>query len=69
MMSGTRNTQPCRCKKAKGMKKVEGNTTEITILLAGQIMIKVVGKKLKKESTLTDYLDAIDMPKLKEALL
>ncbi len=69
MLAGDKNTEPFRYKKSKGMKKTEANTVEITLLLAGQIMVKVVGENLKDEKALMQYLDAIDMAKLKEALL
>ena len=69
MMAGQKNTKPYRYKKVKGVKKTERNTTEVTLLLAGQILIKVTGKRLKDEAVLEQYLDEIDMKKLKEALL
>ncbi|MCK5809995.1 MAG: hypothetical protein KAH00_02850 [Cocleimonas sp.] len=69
MMAGQKNTEPFRYKKAKGMKKKNGKTIEITLLLAGQIMIKVVGKNLEDEKVLKEYLNAFDFAKLKEALL
>ena len=69
MMAADNKIKPFRYKKSKGMKKTEGKTTEITLLLAGQIMIKVTGENLKDDTVLKDYLDAIDMGKLKEALL
>lgn len=69
MMAGQKNTEPFRYKKAKGMKKKNGDTIEITLLLAGQIMIKVVGNHLKDEKVLSEYLDAFDLAKLKAALL
>ncbi len=69
MMAGEKNTTPFRYKRSKGMKKRDGNKLEITIVVAGQIMIKVVGNNLKDEAVLKEYLDAIDMAKLKGELL
>ncbi len=69
MMAGQKNTKPYRYKKAKGMIKTEKNKTEITLVLVGQIMIKLTGKNLKDDAVLKEYLAAIDMNKLKEALL
>jgi hypothetical protein len=69
MMAGQKNTEPFRYKKAKGMKKRNGKTIEITLLLAGQIMIKIIGKNLDDEKVLKEYLNAFDLAKLKEALL
>ncbi len=69
MMAGEKNTTPFRYKRSKGMKKVNGNKSEIMIVVAGQIMIKVVGSNLKDDAVLKEYLDAIDIAKLKGALL
>lgn len=62
-------TEPYRYKRVKGIKKKEGKTTEITLILAGQIMIKLTGENLKDEAVLEQYLDAMDMKKLKISLL
>lgn len=69
MMAGQKNTKPFRYKKAKGMIKTEKNKTEITLILVGQIMIKLTGRYLKDDEVLKEYLKKIDMNKLKEALL
>ncbi|MCW8821172.1 MAG: hypothetical protein OQK45_03010 [Sulfurovum sp.] len=63
------STEPYRYKRVKGMKKKEGTTTEITLILAGQIMIKLMGENLKDDAVLEQYLDAMDMKKLKMSLL
>ena len=69
MMVRQKNTKPYRYKKAKGMKKTEGKKTEITLILVGQIMIKLIGKNLKDDTVLEEYLKKMDFGKLKEALL
>ena len=63
------NTEPYRYKRVKGIKKKEGGTTEITLILAGQIMIKLTGENLRDDAVLEQYLDAMDMKKLKISLL
>ncbi|RLA71479.1 MAG: hypothetical protein DRG09_00095 [Epsilonproteobacteria bacterium] len=69
MAAADKNTKPYRYKRIKGIKKTEGKNTEITLLLAGQIMVKIDGKNLKNSAVLEQYLDAIDMKKLKMSLL
>lgn len=60
---------PYRYKKIKGIKKVDKNSTEITLSVIGQIMIKITGTKLKDQAVLEQYLDTIDIDKLKAELL
>lgn len=69
MAAADKNTKPYRYKRIKGIKKTEGNNTEITLLLAGQIMIRLDGENIKNSAVLEQYLDAIDMKKLKMSLL
>ncbi len=69
MMAGQKNTKPYRYKKAKGMIKTENNKTEITLMLAGQILIKATGRQLEDDAVLKEYLEQLDFSKLKEALL
>jgi len=69
LASSDPNTEPYRYKRIKGIKKKERKTTEITLILAGQIMIKLTGKKLKDDAVLEQYLDEMDMKKLKMSLL
>lgn len=69
MAAADENTKPYRYKRIKGIKKTEGNNIEITLLLVGQIMIRLDGENLKESAVLEQYLDKIDMNKLKEALL
>ncbi|MEE9445691.1 MAG: hypothetical protein V3V19_08495 [Cocleimonas sp.] len=69
MMAGQKNTTPFRYKKAKGMIKTKKNKTEMSLILAGQILIKLTGKSLKDDGVLKEYLKKIDFKKLKEALL
>lgn len=69
MAAADENTKPYRYKRIKGIKKTEGGDIEITLLLVGQIMIRLDGNNLKDSAVLEQYLDKIDMSKLKEALL
>ncbi len=69
MMASKKNTKPFRYKKAKGMKKMDGNKPEITLLLAGQILLKLTGRNLEDSAVLEEYLKKMDMSALKEALL
>lgn len=69
LMASDPNITPFRYKKNKGMKKKEGNNTEITLLIAGQIMLKLEGSNLKDDAVLERYLDSMDIKKMKGELL
>ncbi|GAA0422232.1 hypothetical protein GCM10009133_33490 [Cocleimonas flava] len=69
MMAGQQNTKPFRYKKAKGMIKTEKNRSEITLVLAGQILITLKGRQLEDDAVLKEYLEQLDFAKLKDALL
>ena len=69
MMAGQKNTKPYRYKRAKGMIKTEKNKTEISLVLAGQILVQVTGRKLEDDAVLKEYLEQLDFAKLKDALL
>ncbi len=66
MMSSKPGTEPYRYKRNKGMKKVENGTVEITLLIAGQIILTVKGNS---ESAVETYLKRVDISRLKSALL
>ncbi len=69
MMAGQKNTKPFRYKRAKGMIKTDKNKTEISLVLAGQILVQVTGKRVEDEAILKQYLEQLDFAKLKDALL
>ena len=69
MISADDSMEPYRYKRIKGVKKTKGNRVEITLLISGQIMLKVEGKNLKDKAVLKQYLDAMDISKLKAELL
>ena len=69
MMAGQKDTKPYRYKKAKGMIKTQKTKTEITLILAGQILITVKGRQLEDDAVLKEYLEQLDFAKLKDALL
>ncbi|MDQ7084546.1 MAG: hypothetical protein Q9M36_06285 [Sulfurovum sp.] len=63
------STEAYRYKRIKGIKKKDGSTTEITLLIVGQIILKLSGTNLKDDAVLEQYLDVIDIKKLKSSLL
>lgn len=69
IMGNDPSLEPYRYKKSKGMIKKGVETTEITLLVVGQVMIKLTGKYLKEEAVLEQYLEALDIKKIKEVLL
>ncbi len=69
LMASDPSTTPYRYKRNKGMKKKEGTKTEISLLIAGQILLKLSGNNLKDDSILEKYLEAIDIKALKNSLL
>jgi len=69
LMAADPSSSPYRYKRNKGVKKKEGSRTEITLLISGQIMIKLDGENLSDDAILEQYLDAIDIKKLKMNLL
>ena len=69
LAASKKGTESYRYKRIKGIKKIDDKQTEITLLIAGQIMLKVTGKKLKDAAVLEQYLDAMDISKLKAELL
>lgn len=69
MASMDETTKPYRYKRIKGVKKTEGSDIEVTLLLVGQIMIRIDGENLKDPAVIEQYLDTMDMNKIKEELL
>lgn len=69
LMAADPTISPFRYKKNKGMKKKDGDDTVITLLISGQILLKLEGSNLKDDAILEQYLDAIDIKKLKMDLL
>ena len=69
MISNDPTMKLYRYKRIKGVKKTEKDSVEITLLLTNQLMIKITGKNLKDEKVLKEYLDEMDMKKIKEELL
>lgn len=69
MFSNAKGKEPFRYKKIKGVKEKQGTNSSITLLIAGQIMIKLEGNNLKDDKVLEAYLDRMDMKKIKNTLL
>ncbi|MGC9351457.1 MAG: hypothetical protein ACP5D3_05670, partial [Sulfurovum sp.] len=69
MFAGNDGNEPYRYKRLKGIKNKKGESSEITLLMAGQIMIKLTGNRLREDTVLEQYLDQMDMKKIQSALL
>ena len=69
LLNSDPNTEAYRYKRTKGIKREERDTIEITLLLAGQILLQLKGERLSDESVIKAYLDAIDFKAVKAALL
>lgn len=64
-----KNTQAFRYQGAKGVKKDEGTKIEYTLLLAGQVLIKLTGRNLSDKGVMDSYLNQMDMKNIKASLL
>jgi hypothetical protein len=69
MLSTSPDMKPYRYKRIKGMKEVSAGRIEITLALAGQIMVQLTANNLADEDVVTQYLDAMDFDRIQEALL
>lgn len=69
MFAQGEGSEPYRYKRLKGIKQKDESQTEITLLLAGQIMIKLTGENLKNDDILVQYLDKMDMKNIQISLL
>ncbi|MDM3871128.1 hypothetical protein QSV34_07125 [Porticoccus sp. W117] len=63
------NAEPFRYQRNKGIKRKERNSVEITLMLAGQILLQVKGQNLSDEAVLEEFLAAMDLKAIKLALL
>ena len=63
------NAEPFRYQRNKGIKRKEGNRVEITLMLAGQILLQLKGQNLNDEAVLEAFLEAMDLKAIKLALL
>lgn len=68
LLANDPSTKAYRYKRIKGMKKDTGNGMEITLSVAGQIMVQINGRGVD-EQVIEQYLDAIDFKKLEAAFL
>lgn len=69
MLSSSPDMKPYRYKRIKGMQQVSGNRIEITLALAGQIMVQIKATNLANRSVIEQYLDAMDFDQIQSALL
>ncbi|UTW45745.1 hypothetical protein KFE80_02190 [bacterium SCSIO 12696] len=63
------NAEPYRYQRNKGIKRKERNSVEITLMLAGQILLQLKGQNLSDEDALEAFLEAMDLKAIKLALL
>ena len=76
MMASNPDTKPYRYKRNKGMVEIKRNRMDVKLMIAGQILMSLELSGLKKEALkdkgkeiIEQYLDKMDIPKIKEALL
>lgn len=69
LLSSSPDLKPYRYKRVKGMKQTAGERIEVTLGLAGQIMLQLTGQNLADEAVIEAYLDAMDLQRIQEALL
>lgn len=69
LLSSSPDLKPYRYKRVNGMKQTSGERIEVTLGLAGQIMLQLTGQNLSDEAVITAYLDAMDLERIQEALL
>lgn len=60
---------PYLYKRYKGVKSLSDGDVDISLSVAGQILVQVNGQGLKDEAVLKQYLDAMDFDKMKAFLL
>lgn len=69
LLSSDPSLKPYRYQRIKGMKKHAGDRTEVTLGIAGQIMLQLNADRLSDEAIIEQYLDAIDFDRIREAFL
>ncbi len=68
MISSNPDMKPFRYQRIKGIKEVSGNRIEITLTIAGQIMIQLTGSNTE-EAVIKQYLDAMNFDAIKKSFL
>jgi hypothetical protein len=69
LLGSSPDLKPFRYKRLKGMKQTSDRRVEITLSLAGQIMVQLTASNLSDENTVTRYLDAMDFDRIRSSLL
>lgn len=69
LMAGNPNLKPYRFGELKGMKETTEGSVEVSLMLAGQVMIKITGRHLSDEAVIEQYLEAMDFDRLEATLL
>ena len=68
LLNSSPDTKPYRYKRIKGMQQTSDGQIEITLAVAGQIMVQVKGSGTD-DATIKQYLDVMDFEALQSALL
>jgi hypothetical protein len=68
IISSNPNMKPFRYHRIKGIKEVSGKRIEITLAIAGQIMIQLAGSNTD-EAAIKQYLDAMNFEGIKKSFL
>ena len=69
LMAGNPNLKPYRHGKYKGMKETGDGSVEVSLLVAGQVLVKLTGTGLGDEAVVEQYLDAMDFGQIQTVLL
>lgn len=69
LLSSDPSLKPYRYQRIKGMKKQLGERTEVTLGIAGQIMLQLNASQLSDEGVIEQYLDAVNFDRLREAFV
>lgn len=69
LLANDPSMKPYRYKRIKGMQKTLNNRVEVTLALAGQIMLQLNAAGTQDDSSIKQYLDAMDMERMQQALL
>jgi hypothetical protein len=68
LLASDPSIKPYRYKRSKGMKQISEGSIEITLALAGQIMVQLSGEGVD-EPTLEKFLDGMNFTAIQESLL
>ena len=69
LLSSDPSLKPYRYKRINGMKKQDGDRIEVTLGMAGQIMVQIDASGVAGEDVVKQYLDAMDFERIQQAFL